>query len=529
MSFDLPYASLFWIAPLVCLLTHLAMTWRQKLSFDSWGHLFFTLSVKREKCGPFGPINPKLAETKDFYYPLLVHWVLGFLPERVLLRASHLINPVAEALFLGLFIFIAHLGGIDTQITALAAGLYIAMPLIFSKVSIGPNVSQFTTRIYSELALTLFFLLAYLDIGLAWPVTLLLCSLIIMAIILSSKFGVQAVLLLGIGAGIITQNFIVLGAVAAGFGAAILLSRGHFLKMLKSQYAHLKWYFASLKSGTAFVSHRYDPRVIFQGLKGEPKKTVLQKLIFNIVGKNSYTALLIKAPLVTVFILLMVIGPSSQAVWFEGLSRLCWLSLAIFLLINTKWFILLGEAERYVSHIGFILALVVAALIMGTNMTGLAIGLLVYGLLYWGFEFILFGVLRFGVLSRDDEALLTFAQALPDDTVVTARPYHWFSPYQILAQTRLRTLFPILANQEGAQALQELEIYPDIRLDKLGILHDKHGLKIIFIETARLSEAERAAIENSDWTIMPYSAAKQTTILFHNTLESLPALSQIAK
>src|SRR4051794_10529388 len=146
------------------------------MTFDSWGHLYFAAEAKRSRCGPFGPLHPRVAGGEAFYYPLLIHWLYGFLPRSVLRDRSALINPVLETLFLAAALTIAAASGVGREVVLVAGATYMLTPLWFSKLAFGPRVLAFTPRLASEVAYSLALMVALLDFGLPTPAAVVIAA-----------------------------------------------------------------------------------------------------------------------------------------------------------------------------------------------------------------------------------------------------------------------------------------------------------------------------------------------------------------
>ena len=140
---------------ILCFLHRALLTYNQPIQFDGWGHLYYSVLVKEQKSGPFGPIEPNVVAKGKFHYPLLFHWIISRLPRRVLLKFNKLVCPTLDASILAISIFYFSKQEIDIKIIFVASLLYIFGPSYFSKISIGPRSTLFSTRIFSELFFTI--------------------------------------------------------------------------------------------------------------------------------------------------------------------------------------------------------------------------------------------------------------------------------------------------------------------------------------------------------------------------------------
>jgi hypothetical protein len=491
---------------LVCLIQRLSLTWRQTNKFDTWAHIYFTLAVRDQGRGPFAPIMPRVVEAAPYHYPFLAHWLIGRLPRRVITHHSRFINPVADALFTGAAGLFLLARGVDGETVALALALYVFSPLFFSKVAIGPRVADYTTRLYSEIALTAFFLVAIFGTGAPPAVDIGLSAVLLGYIMLSSKFGIQAVAFLVLPYGVATLSAPVGLSLLAALLLSFAVSRGQFRNMLQSQYGHLAWYFSASRGEGTFSTSRNALSHLVAWDREKPLRSNGVRLIFNLVARNSFTALVIKAPAVVALGVLWLSGADAGRLGppAADIAVLCLISFAVFLIINTKRFLFLGEAERYVSHIGPLAVLLAASMMLQPGTGPVAVLLIGYGVLYWLVEIVLLGGLRlYGGDDRVGRRLIDRLRAAPAPTTVLAYPLHVLAPARIMIETDHRPISPLMARGPGTARLRELAPYPHADLSRLDEIVEAYDVGIIIIRERDLDErmpgfrpdAERWSVE----------------------------------
>ena len=107
-------------------------------------------------------------------------------------------------------------------------------------------------------------------------------------------------------------------------------------------------------------------------------------MLWHILAVNSYTATIIKLPIVALFVYYAV---SNFNGFSEGpLINIGIASILVFILINTRLFLFLGEAERYLNHaaVAFIIPIIIFAS-QNSNYSLITL-LIVYGIIYWMLE-----------------------------------------------------------------------------------------------------------------------------------------------
>ncbi|OZB49438.1 MAG: hypothetical protein B7X60_01135, partial [Polynucleobacter sp. 39-45-136] len=287
----------------LCFFQRLTMVWNQNFPFDSWGHLYFIVSVKRQRTGPFKPIWTDVVGGGYYHYPLLTHWFISLLPESILIsRWVKVLNPIFEGVAL-LFCMLLSLWAGISPVTVSASGLlYIFTPMIFSKVGIGPT-SYFSTRLYSELSTGMLLLLTFLPLPLDRSILILLVGLLVSYIALSSKFGLQMLFLVIIPAAFLSQKFYFLLAIIIGLTFSIFISKGVAIKIWREQWNHLLWYLSKVK--TMPISDRNSFLNFKKAFSTSGLKEKVKNIAFLIVGKNSFTSTILKFPILVAIPILL--------------------------------------------------------------------------------------------------------------------------------------------------------------------------------------------------------------------------------
>ena len=496
---------------LLCFIQRLSMVWRVRFAFDSWGHFYFLTAVKRQKTGPFAPIWINVAEGGPFHYPLLTHWLLSLLPEATLQKRIKAINPFFEALWLGFCMVLSFWAEVDAVVVLGAGLLYIFTPMMFSKVAIG-STSHFTTRLYSELSTGLLLLLAFLPLPASDVVLCILMAFLVAYIVLSSKFGLQVVLLVVLPAALFTPKPVLVAALIFGFIGAVAASRGSVLNVWREQGRHLLWYLGEVRKGTVPASDRNSLALFREALALSNTKEKLIQFGFVLAGRNSFTGLAIKFPVV-IIVALLSWGGLEGAVAANGFTVIISVAVFVFILINSTVLIFLGEGERYLNHFAFLIILVFAewALTGGeTIWYWLAVS---WGIAYWLCELVLLGLLGLNQAREDqDGTFTTLTRIAPEGSVVLCYPYHVLPPWRLLASSTLRPIFPIVGTGHGASRLKKMERYPFMNLSYLEELRRDFGLAFVIVKDSKLDHESKQQLTLAGWNAISDTKADGITI-----------------
>ena len=463
--------------------------------FDSWGHLYFTMEVRRAKSGPFGALHPRVPGSAPFHYPLFVHWIYSFLPERWLRHRTAIINPVVESLFLASILALALAAGFDRLTVALSGLLYILTPLWFSKTAFGPRVLNFTSRLASEAAFPLAIAFALWDLGLPDVVALALATFFLAIILLGSKFGVQAVFFLVPPTGLIAGSWLLGAAFALAVLLSWIVSGGAFGKQLRQQAAHLGWYLGELRAGRAMVLRRNNfadlvPRSLrISGME-------FKKLAFGWLGRNSFTAVLLKAPhLPLIPVLLLLPHPGLPL----GLTVPIAVAALVYFLINLPWLLFLGEAERYLSHLSIFTNLLFVTLCIATGLTLLIYALVAYGLVFSLAERVLLRKPIHPERERDADLAIAYLKSRPDRRMVLPIPFGVVPPFRILVDTDHGAAYSLLSGADHQREMKGLESDLLVDLGQWPLVAERTGADLLVVSAQHLPEAHRNWTPPEGW------------------------------
>jgi hypothetical protein len=491
---------------LATLLSRLLVARHQEAAFDVHGHLYFAQSVARQGVGPFGRITMNVVGAGAYSQPFVWHWVIGrFDPERIRRQQSWL-NGVIDAAFVVAAHALALQAGFDRETALLAVALYLLTPMWFSSIAIGPRIAGFTPRLSAEVATNLFFLVLMLPLP-APPALVFAAAIALAAFVLSSsKFGVQAMLFLTPLACLLAQDLRPLLALVAATALLVVVSRGETLTQLRSQLGHLAWYFRENLRGRMHISERNSLRALFR-VEGATARERLTRFAYRAVGENSFTAVVLKMPLLG----LIAFGAAQVGLdrLFGGEHRALAAPVAaavvLFVLVSLRPLLFLGEAERYLNHVAFFVALLAARLTVEASLWPAALLLLAYGFTFWLLEAFALPRLtpqRLRERAREDTAVLQHLKARPRQGSVLSYPYHaGGGAWRIMAETAHPVVFCLGLAPAFAARFNEryADAYPCVRLDRLEEMADEYDIGYLVVDLR-----EVAARQGPGWTPGPH-------------------------
>lgn len=457
-------------------------------AFDVHGHLYFAQVLQKQRAGPFGEIKMQVIGATSFSHPFAWHWLVGFFDQRFVRRYQSWINPAIDSTYTMLGYLLILQAGHSQLVALFSVALYLLTPMWFSSIAIGPRIAGFTPRLSSEVATNLFFAVTLLPIGLPAPAALLAGCALAAFVLSSSKFGVQALLFLTPLASLLAQRWLPSAAFALAVVFTIVASRGRTLVQFKTQITHLTRYFRENLRGNMHVSHRNSLRALFKR-SGSSTRQYVVALVHRLLSEHSYTAVIIKLP-----VLLFVLPACAMSLWQAPgtdaslLAAPVLAAVVVFVLVNLRPLLFLGEAERYLNHVAFFIVLFAAQYAVANDLQWVLLVLLACGMLYWFIES--FGLQRlkpphFKDRKIEDESVLRDLRKLPGSTAVLCYPYHAGSGvYRIMAETQHDVVFCVGTSTEFAAHFygNYAAEYPYVKLEKLDAMADEYGIGYLVLD-----------------------------------------------
>lgn len=473
------------------------LIFNKKTDFDTYGHLYFIREVKHQQAGPFGSIKPQVLGAVNYRLPFLWHWLLGLIPFKYIYQYQRWVNILLDSFFAFLIYFISLYYFERTYLGLLTALLYLYTPMWFSGISTGPRIRSLTPRLASELSVNVFFILLFLPgddlLILKWVLILLMGVFTL----LSSKFGVQALVFLGISVSLFSLSFIPIIGVLGSFTLALVITKGKIIETFRRQFEHLKWYYLKNLKGEMAVSERNSLSRLLDGLKERSFYHKTRALIFRLVRDNSYTSVFFKMPILWcgLFSAIYFLGTGGYSYNYELMSVVYGATLVYFI-INIRVFLFLGEAERYLNHVAFFIVAMGVQLLAALDAEWLLSLLIVYGLLFLVFEVFFLERIKTQKSSTDYEketkSIVKYLnEFIPGDRgKVLCYPYHAVGVWRLLIETPHEALFSLISSEAFFNDFEKKygAKYPYVKLDKIDEMHSETGVNVVIVEKSKLEE-----------------------------------------
>jgi hypothetical protein len=318
------------------------------------------------------------------YHPFFWHWIFGLLNIKYLIKYQKVFNPLLDALFSVLLFATLIYTGKNSNYALLATLLYLFTPMFFSQLSIGPRIASFTPRLFSEILVNLFFLVLLLNFNFESNFQYLIAILFSIIVLISSKFGTQAILFISILGLILSFYYIPFILLLSSFFLLLIITNGAIFQSLKEQYSHLKDYYKKNRKKQMAISNRNSFSFVFQN---KLNLISLKSNINKVISQNSFVGVTLKMPIIVFLVVISVINHNSSLLNLNNETFVIVLSsIILFFIINIPIFLFLGEAERYLNHVSLFIIILFMDLISSLNLLYFSYILIVYGLLYYLFE-----------------------------------------------------------------------------------------------------------------------------------------------
>jgi hypothetical protein len=285
-------------------------------------------------------------------YPPLFHVLLAMVPARMIARAERVVSVVIDALYVALcyaFVRYALVVGyeVDASVAArrallLASLLALSPALLY--VGRGPRTYNANPRILAELLFGGVMAATFVWAMDGGVLALLAAGVLAGVLLLSSKFGAQVVVAFLPLLALATRRADLLVVPASGLLAAVLVSRGHYLRVLRGHVGHLTLFG---RLGNERGSPRAD-RSEWREFGRLLGSLATPSAWYRLLCVNSIGSFLVRNPQL---VLVALVAPAIAASTATSLL-LAWIavSLVVFLAISLRPLLFLGEAERYVAY-----------------------------------------------------------------------------------------------------------------------------------------------------------------------------------
>ncbi len=457
----------------------LRLFFKKDIDFDTYFHLYFIEFIRNN--GTKNLIEQKrFIKPFDLYYPWLMHFFISIFPKKFDMFFERFFNPFLDSLFtVFLYIIAFYITGSNNQ-ALIVAILYIFTPVMFTTLSLGPRIKSFTPRLFGEIVGGMMFIFEYLYFLNGNYIYLVLAIVFSGLAYLSSKFSVQAIVFISIFLFLSTFDMEYLVVLVGGFILSMVLSRGKYLEVLKQQAVHLKWYFIRNIQGKTSVSNRNSIKELVGHFKNKRYKKIVGALLFQ----NTYIIILTRFPLVYVALYFVYEGYITNST-LELIDYFIISSFIIFFISSLKWFLFIGEAERYINYMVFFILLKVT-LFFEENTLYLLL-FIIYGIIFYILDFIL---LRKTNKNNIDDKLILWLNNQEKDLKIATVPYH-LGGWRIVESTKHDWLFYIRWLDKREKDFFDknfLHKYPFLDINKADKIIDEYNLDYIFYNKQALDK-----------------------------------------
>jgi hypothetical protein len=476
------------------------------IDYDTYGHLYFAKEVKEQKSGPFGEIKVKVIGNDGFSHPFLLHWLIGIFPIDKVLNYQKLINPSLDSLFTVVIYIVSQHIGFNHENALLISALYIFTPLWFSNKSLGPRITSFTPRLYSEILSNIFFIITVLPLGLSYWAAIIIGTIVSCIAISSSKFGVQVLIFLTPIISVLLQSMTPVIALISGFGLAVLLSKGKILHSFKEQYSHLSNYYIKVVNGDTLVSNRNSFHKLFNSIneyKGISNKLMV---VFNrMLVNNSFTGVLLKMPilLISFFLYIYCKFVTDIAVPYHLIMPVLAATI-VFIVVNIPRFLFLGEAERYLNHVAYFIVASFVLLSIKASMIWLLFCFLGYGLIFWVIESIILTKVLPNIPDnqKKTDEVVVYLQNVKNESIISTYPSHAIGIWRLMLETPHKVISSDLDRKQGVRTKNSW-YGNDSRLIDLKVIdrmHNELGVNVLIIDNKELMKNIKGWEPSILWT-----------------------------
>lgn len=450
---------------------------KDHVNFDAYYHLILIKFIRKN--GIRNLIEKKrFIENFNLEYPWLLHYIISYFPKKYnLLKIEKYTNPFLDTLFV-FFLYIITFNLTKSNNLALSlCVLYLFTPASFTTLINGPRITSFTPRLFGEIVGSLMFISEYLYFIDGSQIYFILAIIFAGLTILSSKFSFQAIFFISIFLFIFTLKAEYLVILFCGLVFSILISGGEYLKVIKRQLDHLKWHFVKNLQGKIGSSNRNSLKILKANLKSKNIKKFFVLLFF----KNTFIIVATRFP-ISFFSLYLIFVNYKLSNNFELIDYFILSSFSVFFLSSLKWFLFIGEAERYLNYVFFFIILKV---LLFFSENSLYINILIfYGVLFFICEFYLTKKRKL----NDNDEIISWLNKQKRKLKIATIPYH-LGGWKIVYETKHHWLYHLSWEKNKIQFLENnfLIEYPILDVTKAKRIIEKYDLDYIFFDKKILS------------------------------------------
>lgn len=452
------------------------------VGFDAFAHMYRVKHLRnyRSIASSLKPKDPLLIEkrfvkgasTND---PFLALNLLSYLPAVCDNFTKKYFNSLLDALYavvIYIFIFIVTA---SENTASYAALMYIFTPIMFTFQSTGPRAGFFTPRMLAECfgvmaVIFLYFFLYHGDI-VYFAIAVFFGALAMM----TNGFAMQAMIFLPVVLMIFTKRAELLFFPFASFIIALGLGRGRFWRVFKFHTVYAGWYFINNLRGKMAISRRNS----IKDFLGAIKKRHWAEVYRHFYSKNSFLIVLIKYP--QYYLALLIAYKYSAIGGFLIAHEFLYASLIIFLFVSIRYFLSLGEAERYLHYV---IPFVILTITQSVHFKTYAVFFICYGFLFWLSDFVWsYFQVKLKKSTVDKKQMLKWVNERFQNPInILPIPLSLLDGWRLLLETRHNWLWSMYWNkQERKKYDKYIHNYGAEDLKKLAAIVSEHDIDLIIL------------------------------------------------
>jgi len=341
-------SSWYWWAAL--LVITFVSRWWPRLVFpdahdnDSYYHLAQAENIRAHRFR-WSRRHPQFVIAGEYNYPPVYHYLLALFPRKMREEFAKISSALFDTLLVALFLWLAvqelqPLGWDRSSLFLL--GLSFALSPALVGLGTGPRAYQATPRTLGELMIAVIFVCLWrygLDGSWLWMIIAVLVGSLVLN---TSKFSGQVLLFFSWLMAFLLNSVTLLVFPLFCVVGAIVVSKGHYWRILLAQMKHLRLY------ATNIVTQHPTTRSRLRW--SWPKD--LRELVGFWLFRNVYGIILVKFSFPLLIAGLVAWNAIFNKAYGADPFLVAWLASAFltFLVISTPSFVFLGEADRYLEY-----------------------------------------------------------------------------------------------------------------------------------------------------------------------------------
>ena len=214
----------------------------------------------------------------------------------------------------------------------------------------------------------------------------------------------------------------------------------------------------------------------------------LSATIWNVIATNSYTSVFFKFPLMLAVLTMSLYACALGIVFDLMLFTPIAVASIVYLLVNQRKLLFLGEAERYLNHIVVIIIVCAIDLANQLNVAWVVMGDHCIRRFYWIVESFVLTKILSSRESKGGRGNRTVFKRLQTDLLAASFPYHNYCLYRVMLLSEHNVIIPVHMTTAVRQQFVErfVQRYAYFDLTNLGRDVGATGLSTIILDIKAL-------------------------------------------